>query len=204
VDVLSAAIAGAADPVVLVALGPLTNVADLLASQPNASATLADIVVMGGAVDVPGNVGGENDLAEWNLFVDPAAANDVLRSGAPVTLVALDACGDVPVTVSFIDRLRVRAMSPSGAYVVNLLTAQDEFVRSGGYFFWDPLAAAIAIDGRLAGFLDRRLGVDVATGGPSGRVVARADGGLVRLAVSADAAGFERSLLETLSGAPGA
>jgi pyrimidine-specific ribonucleoside hydrolase len=92
VDVLRAAISTSPAPVVLVALGPLTNVADLLASaDPGATANIADIVVMGGAVDVAGNVGGDHAAAEWNVFVDPAAANDVLRSGAHVTLIALDA-----------------------------------------------------------------------------------------------------------------
>src|SRR6185369_4531545 len=103
---------------------------------------------------------------------------------------------------SFVERLRARATTPAATYVADLLTAQDDFVRSGNYFFWDPLAAASAMDGRLAGFVDRRLAVEVGPDG--GRVVGAEDGGMVRLAVSADADAFERLMIETLVGAPAA
>jgi len=200
VEVLRAAIAESDRPVVLLALGPLTNVADLLAAHPAIRANITEIVVMGGAVDVGGNVGGDHEAAEWNFFVDPESADAVLRSGAPVTLVALDACGDVPVTPDVVERMRLAPLSAAQAYVVTLLSGQDEFVRSGDYYFWDPLAAVLAIDGRIAGFVERRLAVVTGTGSDSGRVVVADNGGLVRLAVSADAAAFERILIETLSG----
>ena len=67
------------------------------------------MVVMGGAVSVPGNVhldGAPEPLAaEWNLYVDPSAAAAVVSSGAPMTLVGLDATNQVPVTEELIERL---------------------------------------------------------------------------------------------------
>jgi pyrimidine-specific ribonucleoside hydrolase len=199
VDILRTAIAESATPVVLLTLGPLTNVSELLASQPDVRSGLAEVVVMGGALEVSGNVGDGSERAEWNIYVAPSAAHDVLRSGVPLRLVALDATSDVPVTLGFVDRLRARPKTSASTYVGNLLAGQDEFVRSGQYFFWDPFAAATAIDHRLAGFVERGLDVDLRPGGPNGSLVVVDGDPRVSVAVSADANAFEQSLLDTLS-----
>jgi purine nucleosidase len=73
----------------LVALGPLTNVARALQREPRLAAWVREIVVMGGAVEVAGNV---TPYAEFNIYNDPHAANIVFGSGVPVTLVGLDVC----------------------------------------------------------------------------------------------------------------
>ncbi|MEQ3550335.1 nucleoside hydrolase [Pseudonocardia nematodicida] len=72
---------------VLLALGPLTNVARLVERDPEAAGMLAGIVHMGGAAFVPGNV---TPAAEFNTYCDPEAARIVLGSGLPVRLVPLD------------------------------------------------------------------------------------------------------------------
>ena len=82
-ELLADAIASSPQPVVLLTLGPLTNVAEAIADDPEICSTnVARIVVMGGAVDVPGNVqpdgAAEPLAAEWNLYVDPAAAAAVV------------------------------------------------------------------------------------------------------------------------------
>ena len=93
----------------LLVLGPLTNVGEALEGDPTLVENLARITVMGGAVQVPGNVGSssriENEVAEWNIYVDPHAAALVFNSGAPITLVPLDATNHVPVTRDFYQRL---------------------------------------------------------------------------------------------------
>jgi len=71
----------------ILALGPLTNLASLITSRPAAAARLAAIIAMGGAVRARGNV---TPFAEFNIAADPQAADIVLRSGIPVTLVPLD------------------------------------------------------------------------------------------------------------------
>ena len=71
----------------VIALGPLTNVARALRSEPSLAGWLAEVVVMGGAVEVPGNV---TPHAEFNIYDDPEAANEVLASGVPARLIGLD------------------------------------------------------------------------------------------------------------------
>ena len=80
-------------PVTIVALGPLTNLAEALQGDQDLASRIERIVAMGGAVDVPGNVSLEADEsnplpAEWNIYADPTAADAVLGSGVPVTLVS--------------------------------------------------------------------------------------------------------------------
>ncbi len=65
----------------ILALGPLTNLAEALERDRSIAANIREIVIMGGAVRVPGNLqdGGvfhtNNSTAEWNMFVDPLAAS---------------------------------------------------------------------------------------------------------------------------------
>ena len=140
----------------LIALGPLTNVGELLEAEPGLVMNLEMITVMGGAVAVAGNVGSssniENEAAEWNIYVDPRAAALVFGSGAPITLVPLDATNDVPLTMAFYRSLESDRTTSVAEFVYRVLAAQEENVRSGWYYFWDPLAATIATEEGLGTF----------------------------------------------------
>ena len=80
-------------------LGPLTNLALALEADPSIASEIDHVVVMGGAFSVPGNVHLDAhpsaSIAEWNVYVDPVAAERVLDSAVPVTFVPLDT--QVPV-----------------------------------------------------------------------------------------------------------
>jgi inosine-uridine nucleoside N-ribohydrolase len=86
VDFLAERILGSERPVTLVPVGPLTNVALLLARYPEAAGNVERIVLMGGAI-AEGNV---TPAAEFNIYVDPEAAWRVFRSGVPLTMIGLD------------------------------------------------------------------------------------------------------------------
>jgi len=161
---------------------------------------------MGGAVDVPGNVGVshagiDNSVADWNIYVDPRAAAIVLQSGAPITLVPLDASNHVPVTTDFIERLKDDRNTPEARFVYDVLsqTQYSDFVQSGGYYFWDPLAAAILTDNSLAVFETRNLTVIEEESNQSGRTQASQSGAPIRVAVDVEAERFEQLFLDTLN-----
>ena len=80
--------------VTVIALGPLTNIARAIDREPRLTEWIREIVVMGGAVEVPGNV---TAVAEFNIYNDPVAAGLVFESGAAITLVGLDVCDRVCV-----------------------------------------------------------------------------------------------------------
>jgi len=204
VDLLSRVLRGSPQKVHLITLGPLTNVGEMLAAEPELAMKLEMITVMGGAVEVAGNVGSssriENDVAEWNFYVDPRAAAAVLGSGAPVTLVPLDATNDVPVTMTFYKHLEKDRMTSVAEFVYQVLSEQEQFIYSGSNYFWDPLTAAIVIDESLTTFEEIPLIVIEEEGAESGRTLAREDGSIISVAIDADREHFETLFLDALNG----
>lgn len=204
VALLARIIQGSPQKVHLIVLGPLTNVGELLAAEPGLVMNLEMITVMGGAVAVAGNVGAssniENEVAEWNIYVDPRAAAEVLGSGAPVTLVPLDATSEAPVTMEFYRRLERERTTSVAEFVYRVLTAQQEYIRSGQYYFWDPLAAAIATEEGLATFQEISLVVVEEEGPESGRTLRSEKGFVIRVAMTADRERFEMLFLNAVNG----
>ncbi|MBN1584365.1 MAG: nucleoside hydrolase, partial [Anaerolineae bacterium] len=188
----------------LVVLGPLTNVAETLAADPALAQEIAAITVMGGAVNVAGNVGSssdiENEVAEWNIYADPYAAAEVFRSEAAITLVPLDATNDVPLTMDFYRRLERDRTTSVAEFVYRVLTAQEASIRSGGYYFWDPLAAAIAADASLSTFETLPLIVVEEESPASGQTAQSERGSPIRVAVAADRARFEAVFIDVING----
>ena len=205
-ELLTTTIETSPDKTTILALGPLTNLAEILQADSGLKDKIGMIYIMGGAVDVPGNVGYsragiDNPFAEWNIYVDPHAAALVFESGVPVNLVPLDATNHAPVTDSFVKRIKNDRRTPEARFVFDLLTKTEyqDFVRMGGYYFWDTLSAAILTDNSLATFETKRLIVVEEEGSDSGRTQASADGASIRVAVSADGERFEQLFLDTLN-----
>ncbi len=207
VELLTRIVEGSPRKVHLVVLGPLTNVAEALEAQPTLVANLEEITVMGGAVRAPGNadpdLDGENVAAEWNFYVDPQAAAGVLSSGAPIALVPLDATNAVPLTEGFYRRLEGDRTTSVAEFVYRTLGVMEERIRSGSYYFWDPLAAAIATERGLGSFQEMPL-VVLEDGVECGRTVQDAGGPLIRVAVTADRERFEALFLDAVNGRSGA
>lgn len=197
-EVLLGVLRASPEPLTVVALGPLTNLLDAFVADVTVRDRVAEIVIMGGALDVGGNTGG--GPAEWNFYVDPGAASFVFGAGRPVALIALDATSDAPATAETVAQIRAGASTPAHRFMADLLGAMGGTFAAGDYFFWDPLAAVVATDPRIAGFLTERLDV-VTSGEESGRVVRSSLGAAVRIAVSADRAAFLRTFIDTLAAA---
>ena len=156
VQFLADALAAAPGAITIIALGPLTNLARLLRRHPAAFRCVHRIVVMGGGIDVPGNV---TPYAEFNFYSDPTAARLVMESGVPITLVDLAACRQVYLTKT--ELAGITADSREGRLAAELL---DGWFRNDPkrerFNLYDPLAVAASID---AGVLHtRRVALTVA------------------------------------------
>lgn len=128
----------------IVALGPLTNIARAILHAPQTMRQLGHLIIMGGAIGVPGNV---SPVAEFNIFVDPHAADLVLTSGLPITLVPLDVTRQVRLTQDF---LRRQSQSPETvlARATRHMTQHilDDARQAEGMPMHDPLALAVALE----------------------------------------------------------
>jgi pyrimidine-specific ribonucleoside hydrolase len=133
VDFLAERVAGAT----LVATGPLTNVALLLARHPDAKPER--LVLMGGAI-AEGNV---TPAAEFNIGADPEAATRVFASGLDVTMVGLDVTHRALVTTAHKEQLR--AAGRVGRFVAELLDFYGVFHRKVYGFDGSPVHDAVAV-----------------------------------------------------------
>ncbi|HEX7567723.1 MAG TPA: nucleoside hydrolase, partial [Anaerolineaceae bacterium] len=116
VQLLTQIVQSSPEKVKILALGPLTNLAEAFQAAPGLVDNIGWIYIMGGAVHVPGNLRADvsgNTTAEWNIYIDPRAANIVFDSGASVTLVGLDATNHVPLTMDFYRRLQAAQSASS-------------------------------------------------------------------------------------------
>jgi inosine-uridine nucleoside N-ribohydrolase len=195
-------IADGVDGLRILTLGPMTNLADALNSHPQLVQQIESVYAMGGALFVPGNVrfGGppENEVAEWNVYVDPTAVQVVIDSGLTVRLISLDGTNQVPVTEAFAKRVQEDATGP-GALVLAELFAGHPFMTDGTYFLWDPLAAAIAAGHPLGSFSTARVDVEEAEGPEVGFTRPVEGTPNVEYLSAADRAAAEETLLETLN-----
>ena len=156
VEVIHKALQESTMPVTLIATGPLTNIAQWLERYPEDKTRVEQLVIMGGNLDVPGNIivpnftdGHPNTTAEWNIFIDPLAADKVLQSGLSIILVGLDVTNSVRVTQQVAKEFKQALKTPSAKFGDQVLDKNDWFIASGEYYFWDTLAVMIALDNRL-------------------------------------------------------
>jgi inosine-uridine nucleoside N-ribohydrolase len=202
VDFLAERILGSPQPVTLVPVGPLTNVALLLSRYPEAAENVERIVLMGGAV-AEGNV---TPAAEFNIYVDPEAAWRVFHSRVPVTMVGLDVTHQALMTDAHAERLR--AAGDTGRMVAELYDFFIEYHRRTygheGAPIHDAVAVAQVLRPGIVETLHRHVDVDCESQLCRGRTVVdlwhrtgnepNADVG-----VGIDADGFLELLCERLS-----
>lgn len=140
VPFLEDALLNTPEPVVVIALGPLTNLARLWRTNPAALRAADRIVVMGGAVRSEGNA---SPHSEFNFYSDPTAARIILDSGIPLTLVDLAACRRVSISRSQAER--IKCSNRLGILAAELLNGWFARDRSRQKFnLYDPLAVLAA------------------------------------------------------------
>lgn len=166
-ELLAELVLASEEKVTLCVTGPLTNVAHCLRAHGDAFASKIEAcVIMGGAVDVGGNVfePGADGSAEWNMYWDPAAAAAVLEYPIlPRVLFSLDSTNSVPINSALVRRFGAQNEYLLSQFVGSAWASctHHELMRPGdGYYAWDVLTAAYAIDpGCATGLAPVRLTV---------------------------------------------
>lgn len=157
--------------ITLVPLGPLTNVALAVCLEPRIAENVREVVLMGGAATIPGNV---SPVAEANIHNDPEAANIVFHAGWPVTMVGLDVTSKSVMTAEYREGLK----AANNRFTDFVYAISEHYMRRyqsigvDGFPVHDSSAIAYVIDPTL--FETKHVYVDVEYCSPhhSGQTVA--------------------------------
>jgi purine nucleosidase len=193
--------------ITLCAFGPLTDIAMALVKAPAIAPRIREIVLMGGAYSEGGNI---TPSAEFNIYVDPEAADIVFASGVPITMLPLDVTHQVLTTEERLDRFAAIG-NRTGKTVADMLGFSQRFdlEKYGwqGAPLHDPCVIAYLIKPEL--FKGKEINVAIETASPLTRGMTIADWWRVTdrppnafFIREADAAGFYDLLTERLSRLP--
>lgn len=147
--------------ITLCPLGPLTNIATALEKAPDIAGRIAKIILMGGGYFQGGNI---TPTAEFNIYVDPQAADIVFKSGAPIVVMPLDVTHKALVTKPRNDAFRA-LNTPVGIAVAQMTDFFERFDKekygSAGAPLHDPCVTAYLINPDL--FTGRHINVEIET-----------------------------------------
>lgn len=154
VDLILDTLHSAQDPIIVFISGPQTNLAEVLKREPHIRGKIASVHIMGGALDVPGNMHSEwpdsdNIVSEWNLWVDPLAAREVFRSGLELFLTPLDATNQVVWTRQDAQDW-IHTGTPTGILSGKILEWFLNNLSLEGFYFWDLVTAVNLTDPHLS------------------------------------------------------
>lgn len=168
--------------VMALALGPLTNLAQVLRDAPETYGRIKRVIAMGGTIHEPGNAGAH---AEFNIAHDPLAAQMVFAGPVPVTLIPLDVTRKLRATPEDLDRMKAFG-TPAATLSAGLIRAYfkgntDRASRP----LHDPCVMLMALAPQLFGTKKLRLGVDQDR--HPGRILQTSDGAAIDVAMTIDA-----------------
>lgn len=188
----------------VVAVGRLTNLAHAIQKDPTLVGRIANVVVMGGAVTVPGN---RTPVAEANIMGDPEAAEFVLQSGVPVTLIGLDVTMACHLHTRWSETWK-HSSQPHQQFLGHALSFYMNAYQATGYSdgcpLHDPLAVMVAEDPSLVELVSTDVHVETQGIFTRGMTVAdlrtssRQSGGNVRVALGVDHERVVQRLIEVI------
>jgi inosine-uridine nucleoside N-ribohydrolase len=180
----------------VLALGPLTNLAHLILTKPEAAGRIGRIIAMGGAIHEPGNVG---PRSEFNLASDPEAAAIVVGSGLSLTLVPLDVTRCVCATQDYSAKL-AESGKPAAVVVARLIAAY--FASSNtkeSRPLHDPCVMLFALAPELFQTENLRLSVSTAIGEEAGALAISEAGISVQVTMSVETSAVLNLLYKRLT-----
>lgn len=128
----------------ILAIAPETNIAQAFIKDPKLPSLIKEIVIMGGAISVPGN---KNRVGEFNIFVDPDAADIVFNADVKKILVPLDICNEIFFNIEDFNKLKNSTLySPIKSMMGFFIEGIQTFEKTSGALMYDPLAAYYLIN----------------------------------------------------------
>jgi pyrimidine-specific ribonucleoside hydrolase len=160
-------------PVRVFVSGSHTNLAEAQRLDAGIVKHIRDVYIMGGSIYRPGNIKHDwpsidNSVAEWNIWIDPVAADEVFSSGVPLHLVPLDATNQV--TWTHADALAwVNSATPEGILAGNLLQMMLDSWSTSNTYIWDLATAVYATNPAICPGVSLAVDIVVAPGPNQGQ-----------------------------------
>lgn len=197
VEAMHRQLQASAEPVTIVCLAPMTNLALLLREHPEDQDRIARVVFMGGSTQR----GNKGVLSEFNVHADPEAADIVLRSGLPLVMLPLDAGWRALVYPE--DSARIRELNETGAMIHGLLSRYRGIGLRNGLKMYDGCAIAYLLEPNLFTMQEAPVVVELDGKYTSGATLVDFRGYLgidanVSVATDVDASGFTELLLNRI------
>jgi purine nucleosidase len=153
------ALLASAEPVTLLAIGPLTNVALALQKEPRLREHIAELVLMGGSTDR----GNHTPAAEFNIAADPEAADIVFSGGLPLRLFGLNVCRQVLLARQHVETVQSWP-GARAAWLAGYLDAYQRLRKHDGSVpmpLYDPVVAAWLWQPELFAFQPARVDIEL-------------------------------------------
>jgi inosine-uridine nucleoside N-ribohydrolase len=196
-EILGELLDEAFDPVTILSMAPMTNLGGVL-RDPDRAVKVATVAASIGALAGPGDVTPTGatapGAAEQNAHADPQAAENVLESGAPLTIVPLEVTRSAPLSQALVDGLLAGGETPAASLVAALAAAQPQLLGVGATLP-DAVVAVSLVDPELLETRERFLRVEL-QGDEGGALRETEEGFPAQVAVSIDRPAFESALLE--------
>ena len=159
VAAMIAALRASLEPVVLLAIGPLTNIARALKAEPRLGQHISELVLMGGSTDR----GNHTPAAEFNIYADPEAADIVFSAGLKLRMFGLNVCRQVLLTRQHV--ATVQAWPGARAqWLAGHLDAYQRLRSADGSVpmpLYDPVVAAWLCQPELFGFQAAHVNIEL-------------------------------------------
>lgn len=184
------------DKITVLTNGPLTNLANIVLSENNASSVIQNVYIVGGHIlDERGEKGNiftvpSNKYAEFNMFLDPLAAKKVIESDLQITFIPLSAQRKVISFDNILDRLNLAGKTPEALFACHLLSLmqklqqQHQSYHHMDIFLGEILGAIFLVDGHKLNSVMQVMPISVLAGDASkdGQIVFnRKNGKLIRI-----------------------
>ncbi len=202
-DLIIDLVNGSRKKVTILAMASMIDVALALQMDPGIIDNIAHVVIMGGAFNMPGNLDEGPDFttnlaAEWNMYIDAAAAQYVFKSGVPISVIPLDG---IQYYIKQSDINEIRITNYRRMNYVSQMWDQQWGWAGGGFLIWDTIASTAATNPENFHWVYGGVDVITKVGDFQGQTIALNDGAQhIRYAEDADYSAIMDQLFETFRG----
>jgi inosine-uridine nucleoside N-ribohydrolase len=179
----------------IITLGPLTNIAKIFQTSPKLEKQINEIIIMGGAIKSKGNI---TPHSEFNIYVDPEAAQIVFNSKIKKTLIPLKVCQQVILKEEFFNKINNKKLKDIINKIIKEYIKNNQKAGIDGAPMYDPLTVYYAINRQA--YTTKQYKLDVVTNGKKrGKTKVSRSGPDIEVAIDIDEERFKKDFIDIIN-----